>query len=225
MQCRSRKEVIIMNIMGKSVLTKEQMEKHLYKVNPKAPSDVVKLFLHFGELEGVRGDVAFCQSVLETNYFRWGGDAKPEWHNPAGLGVTGVPNAGERFNSWNEGIIAQVQHLKAYASKEPLNTKLIDNRFKLVQRGIAPTLYDLQGRWATGANYAEKIIRIYKEVEKIKVQELTEEEKMEKLVNELSTFIKIDNKYWENVLLGRTSLNPNYLKIIFQRFIDSKHRE
>ena len=53
---------------------------------------------------------------------------------------------------------AQVQHLKAYASKDPLANECVDPRFDLVSRGCAPYLTDLNGRWAVpGTTYGQDI--------------------------------------------------------------------
>jgi hypothetical protein len=52
-----------------------------------------------------------------------------------------------------EGIMANVQHLKAYASKEALKTECVDPRFTYVTRGIAPYMEQLAGKWAASAVY------------------------------------------------------------------------
>lgn len=156
-------------IMGTSQATAEQMDAFLRKVNPEAP-EVAQIYLDEGKAEGVRGDVAFAQALKETNYWRFTGIAKPEWHNPAGLGVTGPAGIGNRFPDWKTGIRAQIQHLKAYASKEPLNKPLVDVRFNLVPRGIAPTWEGLNGKWAVpGPTYGQDIVRIWKNILKMPV--------------------------------------------------------
>lgn len=48
--------------------------------------------------------------------------------------------------SATEGLRVQVQHLKAYASTEPLNNPCVDPRFRYVFRGCAPKTTDLNGR-------------------------------------------------------------------------------
>ena len=57
---------------------------------------------------------------METGFLRFGGDVKKEQYNFAGLGATGNGASGNGFKSIRIGIRAQVQHLKAYASKENL---------------------------------------------------------------------------------------------------------
>ena len=110
--------------------------------------------------EGVNGDVLFAQVMLETNYLRFGNDVRPEQCNFGGLGATGNGNPGLSFRDVRTGIRAQVQHLKAYGSHEPLNNACVDPRFLLVTRGSAPTIFDLSGKWAASRTYGESLDRI-----------------------------------------------------------------
>lgn len=53
-------------IAGKAKATAEQMKKYIRKKNPKVPKSVLKmipLYLSEGEAEGIRGDIAFAQSL------------------------------------------------------------------------------------------------------------------------------------------------------------------
>ena len=136
-------------IMGTSVATADQLNALLLSRNAQATDylHLAEIFLEEGEKEGVRGDGAFCQSLIETGYFRFGGDVWPVQHNYAGLGATGgVP--GLTFADDRTGIRAQIQHLKAYASTEPLTQACVDPRYKYVQKGCAPTFELLSGKWA-----------------------------------------------------------------------------
>ena len=88
------------------------------------------------------------------------------------MGVTQMGMRGNFYETPQEGIRAQIQHLKAYANAEPLNNTLLtptvgEPRFRFVQRGVAPYVEHLgiqenpQGRgWAAGADYGGKILRI-----------------------------------------------------------------
>ena len=108
--------------------------------------------------EGVRVEVAFCQAMNETNYLRYTGRVPIEANNFAGIGaIDSDVSAWATFPSVREGIRAQVQHLKAYASTAPLNNPCVDPRFHLVSRGIAPYLEDLSGRWASSPTYGSDI--------------------------------------------------------------------
>jgi hypothetical protein len=68
-------------IMGKAIATAEQMAIYLTLKNTTMEMskavDLAKLLILEGNNEGVRGDVAFAQSCLETGNFKFGGDVKP----------------------------------------------------------------------------------------------------------------------------------------------------
>lgn len=157
------------SICGEAELTAEQMRAYLRSVNVDAP-DYVDIYLEEGEKEGVRGDVAFAMSCLETGNFRFGGDVRSEQNNFCGLGATGgVP--GLTFDTPEEGIRAQIQHMKAYATTDNLNKRCVDPRFRYVSRGIAPYVEWLgipenpSGKgWAAGKGYGDRILEILERI-------------------------------------------------------------
>lgn len=136
-------------IMGDSIATAEQLNELLLSVNPRAKGylHLAPIFLDEGAKEGVRGDGAFCQSMIETGYFKFGGDVQPGQHNYAGLGATGGA-PGLTFADDRTGIRAQIQHLKAYATADSLTQACVDPRYKYVQKGCAPSFERLSGKWA-----------------------------------------------------------------------------
>ncbi len=189
-------------IMGEPEVTAEQMAKFLLMRN-KTPKinlsalEFAEIFLEEGRMEGVRGDIAFCQSMHETGWLNFGGQVLPEQHNYAGIGATNNSPVGKGawFTDEREGIRAQIQHLKAYASKEPLVNDCVDPRFNLVTRGIAPYWTDLNGRWAVpGTTYGQKILALYEELKNVYVTpeeaEELREDKTEEQVKELEAKIK-----------------------------------
>lgn len=154
--------------MGKNELTKKKMGDFVLSVNEKPKVncadiyDLASLYLKLGKKENIRGDVAFAQAIKETGYFRFNGDVSFNQNNYAGIGAIGGGVFGASFNTPEEGVRAHIQHLKAYASKDNLNTTKIDPRFDLVSRGIAPYWEDLNGRWAVpGIEYGQSIIKIF----------------------------------------------------------------
>ena len=137
--------------MGQSKCTENQMKNYLKKINPQVKESYLKLpkiYLQEGKHEGVRGDIAFAQALHETNFFRFGGDVTPEQNNFAGIGAIGNKAKGATFPSPRQGIRAQIQHLKAYASKMKLKRACVDPRFSLVKRGCAHYVENLSGKWA-----------------------------------------------------------------------------
>ncbi|MEM8603747.1 MAG: glucosaminidase domain-containing protein, partial [Cyanobacteria bacterium P01_H01_bin.121] len=122
--------------------------------------ELPKIFREEAEVEGVNYDIAFCQMCLETNFLRFGGDVKSTQNNFAGLGAIGGGIQGANFASPRIGVRAQIQHLKAYASTEPILQENVDPRFGFVTRGVAPLVEQLSGRWAADPRYGEKIMAI-----------------------------------------------------------------
>ncbi len=123
-------------------------------------SELPKLYREEAAIEGISYDIAFVQMCLETNFLRFGGDVRPEQNNFAGLGAVGGGVGGASFPSARIGVRAQIQHLKAYASTEPLVQELVDPRFRFVTRGIAPLVGQLSGRWAADLQYGVKLMAI-----------------------------------------------------------------
>lgn len=162
-------------IMGAAKATAAQMQAYIRGVNPAVPQsviDMIPLYISEGNADGVRGDVAFAQSCLETGNFGFAGSAVTlSQNNFCGMGVTAAGVKGNSFTSPQIGIRAQIQHLKAYASTEALRQACVDPRFKYVQRGSAKYVEWLGQRenpqglgWAAGAGYGEKILRILADV-------------------------------------------------------------
>lgn len=119
-------------------------------------------------IEGIKPEVVFGQAMNETGYLQFGGDVKIEQFNFAGLGASGGGIAGESFKSVAEGIRAQVQHLKGYASTEALKQTCVDNRYKWVTKGCAPYVEWLGQKenpngkgWATSKNYGMNLMEKY----------------------------------------------------------------
>nr|WP_300850133.1 glucosaminidase domain-containing protein [uncultured Acetatifactor sp.] len=160
-------------IMGNAVATAEQMKAYLKAKNPSVAQsalDMVSLYLSEGKAEGVRGDIAFAQSCLETGNFTFSGSAGTlSQNNFCGMGVTSNGVKGNSFDTPQLGIRAQVQHLKAYASTDALKNACIAPRFKYVTRGCAEYVEWLGQKenpsgkgWAAGTGYGEKILSILK---------------------------------------------------------------
>lgn len=129
------------SIIGEAVATVEQMQDYIKTVNPAVPQsvlDMVPLYLSEGKAEGVRGDIAFAQSCLETGNFSFVDTAVTlDQNNFCGMGVTQKGMRGNSFATPQIGIRAQIQHLKAYATADPLAGACVDPRYKWVEKGCA----------------------------------------------------------------------------------------
>lgn len=144
-------------ILGKAEATAEQMAAYLLSVNPTPKIfmpviDFCRLFITEAAKEGVRGDGLFAQSCWETNHFRYTGTVTPDQNNYAGIGTLNAGTKGAYFKDEAEGILAQAQHAKTYATTADLNCACVDPRrtkwFVNVKGGIAPNWEDLGGSWA-----------------------------------------------------------------------------
>ncbi|MDR2813267.1 MAG: glucosaminidase domain-containing protein [Prevotellaceae bacterium] len=121
------------------------------------------LYIAEAQTEGVNHDIAFAQMILETGFLQFKGLVNPQMNNFCGLGATSPTQTGHIFPDEQTGIRAHIQHLKAYASKEPLFGELIDPRYHFVSpKGKAPTIDALTGTWAQDPQYAAKIKSLLK---------------------------------------------------------------
>jgi hypothetical protein len=154
-----------LRVMGTGQATVEQMKRLLLSGNDsltdRQATEFARIYIEECKGEGVNWDVAFVQMCLETNYLRFGGQVDARQNNFCGLGAVDGGASGASFPTVRHGVRAQVQHLKAYGSTEPLNTRCIDPRFELVSRGSAPYVRQLTGAWATDKAYDRKIARLY----------------------------------------------------------------
>lgn len=173
-------------IVGTAVATAEQMTTYIKKKNPNIAQsviDMIPFYISEGKTEGIRGDIAFAQSCIETGNFTFPQNTcavNISQNNFCMLGVTGTFEKGNSFKTPQLGIRAQIQHLKAYASKDPLVGKCIDPRFSYVTRGCAPYVEWLgmkenpEGKgWASAKNYGSKILRVLGDVLKTKGEATT----------------------------------------------------
>ncbi len=216
-------------IMGEGKATLEQMVSFALKGNPKpllpycSVEELAKMFIEEAQIEGVRADVAFAQSLKETGYFRYGGIVLPDQNNYAGIGALNNNAQGDaaKFESPRIGVRAQIQHLKAYASTEPLKLACKDPRFNLVKRGCAKYVEHLGASdnpigagWAwPGKGYGYDIVKIVNLIlaEPRKVEEEKKDtvpawqrEAFEKLVasGKISTPEFWENRLGDNISIG-----------------------
>ncbi|MBR8826501.1 MAG: glucosaminidase domain-containing protein [Gomphosphaeria aponina SAG 52.96 = DSM 107014] len=148
-------------IMGHGNTSITQLTMFLKHHNEKAFAnfpDLPELYQKEAAIEGVNHDIAFCQMCLETDFLHFEQEIKPSQNNFAGLGTIGGGATFATFTSRTIGVRAHIQHLKAYASREPLIQEVIDPRFDFVTRGVAPHISQLSGRWSANLTYGDKIM-------------------------------------------------------------------
>ena len=164
-------------IMGTSPVTAEQLVSYFKSAGVSYPSEELgeggadsietfaTMYCEEAAAEGVRPEVAFVQTMKETGWLQFGGDVSVEQFNFAGLGTTGGGVPGNSYPDVRTGIRAQIQHLKAYASTEPLNQACVDERYEYVLKGCAPYVEWLGQKenpagtgWATAEKYGDSIV-------------------------------------------------------------------
>ena len=159
------------SIMGNPQVSADRIAAYIISINPAAAwyaKQLADTYIEEGFCEGVRGDIAAAQAMLETGNLTFAGSAVTlDQNNFCGMGVNSNGMKGCSFNTMREGVRAQIQHLKAYASKEELKNDCVDPRYKCVEKGCAPYVEWLgqkenpNGRgWASGEGYGDKICSI-----------------------------------------------------------------
>jgi hypothetical protein len=127
------------------------------QISPGYAGSLALFYVEEAKIEGINHDVAFAQMCLETGFLSFGGLVTPQMNNFCGLGSIGEGIPGESFSEPRIGVRAHIQHLKAYATTDPLKGELVDPRYRWVRRGSAPTTGGLSGTWAADTQYAQKI--------------------------------------------------------------------
>lgn len=121
--------------------------------------DYAKWFIEEGSAEGIRGDIAFAQAVLETGGFANNDSVLA--NNFSGIGHCDLCPSGWVFASPRLGVRAQIQLLKSYAIRKPQYVNdLVDRRLR-GPAGCCQTWGDLTTVWATDPTYGPKVMLIY----------------------------------------------------------------
>lgn len=118
--------------------------------------DVIALYLGEGDLEGVRGDLALAQAIVETGYFT---NTDTSRNNFAGIGHYDHAAAGFGFPDAVSGVRAHIQLLHKFAA---------GNSVALARPDVAPnagaqtaTWGGLTGTWATSTTYWTSLSGVY----------------------------------------------------------------
>jgi len=156
---RLSKEEIVSYIMQKSTaMTRQQIDL------------LITLYINEALIEGINHDIAVAQLCYATRFFS--NHNLMSTFNYAGLNAdSGISVLyGGRHANMNQGVRAHIQHLKGYASREPLKNELIDLRYNSLVRsghlGTARTLDELYLKWSpnNAQNYGNEINRILREL-------------------------------------------------------------
>jgi N-acetylmuramoyl-L-alanine amidase/PKD repeat protein len=125
---------------------------------------IAPIYIEYGKLFNMRADIAWAMMCHETGFLEYTGDVKPDQNNFVGMGATGGGVPGNSFATEELGIIAHYAHLAWYYYPDHIN---IYCSLTYDPRHFGSTHYRytgdttlgfLNGRWAPGATYTDKII-------------------------------------------------------------------
>ena len=133
---------------------------------------------------GVNPALAYVQSALETGYGRFGNVLDETYYNTCGLKRTETGTADDnndkeahkRFDNWDHGVQAHLDHLALYAGapgfpKTKIEQNYLGNNLSSnatydprhfgYLAGKAKTATQLSNSWATSVEYGEKLVELY----------------------------------------------------------------
>jgi hypothetical protein len=160
-------------IMGRSILSPSEMAAWFEGTHRRARitvpiAELARDYIEEGAAAGVRGDIAWAQSILETGsfYFPDGGQLTPQDNNFAGMDACDSCARGRAFPDARTGVRAQLQQLRVYADPTVTNASLdpppvVANLDQHHLKGRVPTWNGLTHTWATADTYGDRILQIY----------------------------------------------------------------
>ena len=149
---------------------------------------LAKIYKKYAESRGgVNWVLAYVQAAKETGYGKFGGVLDESYHNPCGLknpsgGGDYDANAHKKFDNWEQGVIAHLDHLALYAAADGYpKTSYVDSWkdealasnetydprhigwFGTISGilGKAKDVLSLTGSWASDPNYGIELFRLY----------------------------------------------------------------
>jgi N-acetylmuramoyl-L-alanine amidase/PKD repeat protein len=155
------------NIIGYIEITTDDLVR-IFEVRDSAQAEwarrLAPIYIEYGKLFNMRADIVWAQMIHETGFLEYTGDVAPEQNNFAGIGATGGGVPGNSFATEELGIIAQYAHLAWYYYPGHIN-EYCSSEYDPRHFGDTHTRYTgdtslshLNGRWAPGSTYTNKII-------------------------------------------------------------------
>ncbi len=131
-------------------------------------ADLAKLYWKYAdECGGVNPAIAYVQAAKETGYGKFGGVLDESYKNPCGMKTSAGggdydKDAHQKFNSWDEGVQAHMDHLALYAGADGYpKSNTYDPRHFVTIKGRASTTNSLGGKWAPSFTYGEEVGKLY----------------------------------------------------------------
>jgi len=156
------------DILGTPVLTASELAAWYTSTGHHADttvpiSQITGFYAQWGSSLGVRDDLAFAQSIVETGYFSFpaGGQLVSTDNNFAGIGACDSCATGMNFPDANTGVEAQLELLYQFATKDPLPAGTTNVVGGTSLSGCCKTWVQLAGHWATSPVYGQSIMTVY----------------------------------------------------------------
>lgn len=163
-------------IMGPSMMTAAQLtawynSKRITGATPTVPvATLAQYYIDEGRAEGVAGDLAFTQAMIETGWLRFSQRVPGSFNNFAGIGAVDGGTSASSFPDARTGVRAHVQYLKAYATRNVTRASfanpIASPRLATVMTWVSgrATMWTQMGNgnWATDPNYATMIDSVYR---------------------------------------------------------------
>jgi chaperonin cofactor prefoldin len=165
-------------ILGPNRLTADDLAAFVTEYGHQHPQlsvpieDLAKIYIEESNDAGVRGDVAWAQSILETGWFSFSHSMVDRLDNNfAGIGACDSCSHGLVFPDARTGVRVQMQALRIYVDPDygPDNAKhpiVRPGLLKLGFRARVHSWFDLTGKWATARNYGPRVYDIYLQIVK-----------------------------------------------------------
>lgn len=126
---------------------------------PNVDPAIVDLYRTLAPALDIRTEIAVAQAIHETNWFKFTGEASPDYHNPSGMRIQDY----YKFDSWEQGIRAHLGHLYRYFAESADHVQgFCDVDPKHGSHFALPNdIRQLNGRWAIpGDNYGQAIANV-----------------------------------------------------------------
>jgi hypothetical protein len=154
-----------LSLLGPSRLTASQMAAFVARDHTPhvtvSIEQLAQVYVEEGNALGVRADMAWAQSIVETGFFGFAGSmVHPDDNNFSGIGACDSCDHGTGYATARAGVRAQMQLLRGYADPNPPAGYSIYP--PKPYRGSAPTWWQMgNGHWATSTRYATSVIGMY----------------------------------------------------------------
>jgi hypothetical protein len=161
-------------ILGNGKLNRDIVVSYILSKGSTIPRQevnaLIEAYIREAQVEGVNHDIAIAQMIYATGFLN--NRHLLNTHNYGGLntdmGISVIH--GNRHPNMTEGVMAHIQHLKGYASRELPRQVVVNRRyFLLISSGILGTVTTLEGLFAIWSphnpqRYGNEITRILREL-------------------------------------------------------------